>query len=102
MQGNLEIIGFSLLSMAAEEAHVLNVGLIPEVRGKGFGKQLLLHLIDLAEQHKTRVIYLEVRDSNDIAKNLYASLQFEQVGVRKDYYITKEGGREDAIVLSRP
>jgi [ribosomal protein S18]-alanine N-acetyltransferase len=81
-----DIVGYALLSVAAGEAHVLNICIKPENQGQGLGKRMMLHI-------------LEVRVSNTIAFNLYKKLGFTVVGHRKDYYPHKDG-REDAIVLA--
>ena len=98
-EGHRSIIGFGLLSCAAGEAHVLNLGISPQHQGKGLGKRMMRHLIRKAKILGGDVLYLEVRDSNKVAKALYQKLSFIEVGVRQAYYPTKDG-REDAIVLA--
>ena len=93
-----EILGYALLSMAAEEAHVLNICIKPERQGQGLGKSLMQHLIVQAKLLHAKLVYLEVRVSNDIAYDLYIKLGFIVIGERKDYYPAKDG-REDALVL---
>lgn len=93
------IIGHSLLSVAAREAHLLNVCICRSEQKKGYGREFLLHMIDRAVERKAKVIFLEVRPSNDVALRLYDSLGFNEIGRRKNYY-PSHNGHEDAQVLA--
>jgi ribosomal-protein-alanine N-acetyltransferase len=95
-----EIVGYGLLSMAANEAHILNLCIKPERQHQGLGKSLMHHLIGQAKLLNAKSVYLEVRLSNQIAYDLYIKLGFTVIGNRKDYY-PATNGREDAIVLQR-
>mgnify|MGYP001605738970 CR=1 FL=1 len=90
-----------IVSMAAGEAHVLNLCVHPRCQGRGLGRQLMAHGLDKAAEAGARVMFLEVRPSNAAARALYASLGFNAVGQRPDYYPTAGGGRETALVMSR-
>lgn len=93
------IIGFSIVSMAAGEAHIMNVCVDPEVQKQGVGRKLLENMIELAT-NKAETIFLEVRPSNKIAISLYKKRGFNEIGVRKGYYPTANGGKEDAVMLA--
>ncbi|WP_386070047.1 ribosomal protein S18-alanine N-acetyltransferase [Tahibacter sp. UC22_41] len=93
------IIGYGVLSVAAGEAHVLNVCVAPEVQGEGHGRRLMRRLMDLARWHGAERIFLEVRPSNPRAMQLYHTLGFNEIGRRPKYYPAKNG-REDAIVMA--
>ncbi|MDT8406136.1 MAG: ribosomal protein S18-alanine N-acetyltransferase [Methylococcales bacterium] len=93
-----EVLGYGITSMAAGEAHILNVSIHPDAQGQGFGRKLLQHQIAQARHRKIEAVFLEVRPSNPGAIALYQSLGFEQVGLRKDYYPAQQG-REDALVM---
>ena len=67
--------------------------------GKGWRNPFSTVLADMAEQGAA-TIFLEVRESNAPARQLYQSVGLLQVRVRKNYYPTLEG-REDAILMSR-
>ncbi len=95
--GRMEAYG--VMSVAAGEAHLLNLCVRPEVQGAGLGRALLEHLIGVAISHHAEVLLLEVRPSNVRALQLYRQLGFQVTGRRKDYY-PAEKGREDALVLS--
>lgn len=93
------IIGYGVLSVAAGEAHVLNVCVSPDVQGQGHGRRLMRRLIDLACWHRAERVFLEVRPSNPRAIQLYHSLGFNEIGRRPNYYPAAKG-REDAIVMA--
>jgi ribosomal-protein-alanine N-acetyltransferase len=93
------IIGYGFLSVAAGEAHVLNICIHPEQQNKGYGRYLLQHFLRLSRQHGADTIFLEVRPSNPAALHLYTDLGFNQVGTRKNYY-PHSAGREDAWILA--
>jgi len=95
-----DIAGYGIMSMGAGEAHVLNVCIREEYRGRGFARKVMLYLIDRARAGGMYEAFLEVRPSNTTAARLYASLGFEQVGIRRGYY-QATNGREDAAVLRR-
>jgi len=93
-------IGFAILSIAAGEAHILNICLDPAYKRQGFGKKFLDELFIVAKKKKVDCIFLEVRPSNVAAVNLYKKIGFKQIGQRKNYYPAADSGREDALVLS--
>jgi ribosomal-protein-alanine N-acetyltransferase len=65
----------------------------------GYGRRLLNAMMLRAADSGAGKIFLEVRPSNEIALSLYASVGFEQIGVRPAYY-QAENGREDAVILA--
>ena len=94
-----EVVGHGIMSVAAQEAHILNLCIAPGFQGRGLGRYLLQHLLEAAGQHGATELFLEVRPSNQVAEALYSSSGFSAVGFRKAYYPGREG-REDAIVMS--
>lgn len=93
------LAGYALMSIAAGEAHLLNLCVDPELQGRGFGRRLLELLLHRAAQRGARTIYLEVRPTNERALRLYRGAGFDEIGHRKGYY--PDGtGREDAVVLA--
>jgi [ribosomal protein S18]-alanine N-acetyltransferase len=95
-----DIAGYGIMSIGAGEAHILNVCVRAEYRGRGLARKVLLYLINRARNAGMYEAFLEVRPSNTTAARLYHSLGFEQVGVRRGYY-QATNGREDAAVLRR-
>lgn len=94
------IEGYGVITVAAGESHLLNICVRPEARGQGVGARILRHLVSVARSHDADIIFLEVRPSNEVAKNLYIDEGFNELGRRRDYYPT-EDGREDALILAR-
>ena len=92
-------VGYAILSVAAGEAHILNLCVDPKLRRRGYGEQLLDEIISRARAAEVREIFLEVRPSNESAVALYAKRQFRQIANRPAYYQAKDG-REDAAVFS--
>lgn len=93
-----KIDAYGIMSVAVQEAHLLNLCVRQECQGQGLGYRLLTHLLQVARSHEAEYIYLEVRQSNHQALKLYQSLGFTRIGMRKAYYAAKQG-REDAIVF---
>lgn len=90
------LVGYSGFWLVLDEAHVTSVTVQEEHRGKGYGRAQTLHLLEVAAERGVRAVTLEVRDSNAPARNLYESLGFRKVGLRKGYY---SKSHEDAIVM---
>lgn len=91
-----EIIGYAGAWIVLDEAHVTNVAVRKDARGRGVGKKLTQALLQYAANLGVQYVTLEVRKSNLTAQNLYFALGFEKVGVRKRYY---EDNGEDALLL---
>ena len=93
------VLGYGVLSIAADEAHVLNLCIEPREQGHGRGRRLLRALLKLAQGHGAQRVFLEVRPSNPRAIALYHDEGFNEIGRRPRYYPAKHG-REDAIVMA--
>ena len=93
-----EIVAYGVVAMGAGEAHILNLCVRSDLRGRSIGRQMLMLLLERSRQAGMTDTFLEVRPSNLHAIALYQSVGFVQVGLRKGYY-QAEGGREDALVL---
>jgi len=94
------IDGFVVFSQVLDEASIYSIGVHSAQQRKGLGHLLLqAALLKMKEAGATRC-FLEVRQSNAVARRLYEGNGFELDGIRKSYYPT-EGGREDALLMSR-
>jgi ribosomal-protein-alanine N-acetyltransferase len=93
------MLGYGIMSMAVGEAHILNLCVMPEKQGRGYGREILLCMLDLAKARNTETVFLEVRLSNEPAKRLYERVGFNEVGIRKNYY-PADKGREDALIFA--
>ena len=94
------VVGYGILSVAAGEAHILNLCVDPTFRGLGYGDQLLDEILLRARRAEVTEIFLEVRPSNESAISLYQKKGFRQIAHRPAYYQARKG-REDAAVLSK-
>jgi len=94
------IQAYGVMSAAVEEAHILNLCVRPELQGRGLSRQLLDHLLELADEMDAHTVFLEVRPSNRRALRLYANAGFCEVGIRRGYYPAAKG-REDGLVLAK-
>ncbi len=90
---------YSVLSVGAGEAHILNLTVCSEYRRQGLGRCLLRDLLDHCRGRTLSRIYLEVRPSNAVARILYEAEGFELIGLRRQYYRSRQG-REDAMVYA--
>ncbi len=99
MERDGQLIGYGVLSIAADEAHVLNICIDPLAQSRGLGRQLLRALVQLAADRGAQRVFLEVRPSNAPALALYHSEGFNEIGRRPRYYPAAQG-REDAVVMA--
>ena len=93
------IIGYGILSVGMQEAHLLNLCIAPSEQGQGHGQRLLRRMLDLARWHEAQRVFLEVRPSNQRAVALYEHIGFNEIGRRPGYYPAHRG-REDAMVMA--
>jgi len=89
------IVGYLCRWLVADECHILNVAVHPDVRRARIAARLMEHAIGEAKREKARFVTLEVRRSNVAARSLYRKLSFEERRLRRNYY----GSGEDAIVM---
>lgn len=95
-----KVIGFAISRIVLDEATLFNLAIDPAYQGKGYGRQLLTALCNKLIEKKIVTLWLEVRESNRIARNLYENYGFNELSVRKNYYPTTDGQREDAIMMA--
>lgn len=92
------LIGYAVVMLGADEAHLLNLSIAAACQGQGYGSALLRRLCEVARGQGARLIFLEVRPSNAAGLRLYERHGFQRAGLRRDYY-PAPAGREDALVL---
>ncbi len=92
------LIGYGIMMMSPQEAHVLTLGIAANWQKKGFGGRLLRHFIRFAQKENAKSIFLDVRESNHGAARLYRQMGFQHIATRKGYYPAM-CGREDALVM---
>jgi ribosomal-protein-alanine N-acetyltransferase len=88
---------FLLAWLVSDELHVLSVATMPEFRRRGLGRTLLAHTIDFARARGGKTVLLEVRPSNDAARELYRAFGFVIARIRPRYYADNQ---EDAIEMT--
>lgn len=101
-----QVIGFALVMLILDEAHLLNIAIREEFRGKGLAAKFLKFMFEFVAKKSATTMFLEVRFFNETAKKLYQSFGFQQIGLRKKYYFAKitnntPDGKEDAIIMSK-
>ena len=93
------LLGYFLMMLIVDEAHLLNISVRGDLHGRGIGRLLLEKTAQLARNKGMASILLEVRPSNARAIRLYERFGFEQIGRRKAYYPAADNAREDAVVM---
>ncbi len=86
------VVGYYSYMHIIDEAHILNVAILPAYQGRGLGKQMMRHLIDTLPSD-VKGVTLEVRDGNKRAIALYEGCGFAFAGKRPGYYLNKEDAR---------
>ncbi len=95
--GNVEIIGFIVVWLIVDEAHIGTIAVDQKCRRAGVGHALILTALHHAKQKGALKAYLEVRAGNTIARQLYENLGFQVDGIRAHYY---QDNHEDAVLMS--
>jgi ribosomal-protein-alanine N-acetyltransferase len=91
------IVGYGGLWMMVDEAHITTFAVLPDWRRRGVGGRLMLAMMRLADDLGARVATLEVRLSNEAARQLYQRFGFRPVGIRPRYY---SDNAEDALIMT--
>ena len=92
------IIGYAMLMLVLDEAHLLNISIAKSHQGQGLGAALLEYMMQVARGHGAANMFLEVRPSNLAAIRLYERTGFNEMAVRRGYYPAADG-REDALLM---
>jgi ribosomal-protein-alanine N-acetyltransferase len=92
------IIGYAgVFAPGGAEADILTVGVIPEHRGQGIGRQLMTLITEWAISQGSIAMMLEVKTDNETAITLYESLGYAKLNIRKNYF----GNGLDALVMRK-
>lgn len=84
--------------LGPEEGDLCNIAVAPECRRQGIAHQLMEAAFELCHQKKINRILLEVRLSNEAARQLYRKFSFTELGIRRGYYSEPT---EDAVIMER-
>ena len=93
---NGELAGYGILLLGPYEAEILRIAAAPDCRRLGIGEAVLKHLIYEADKRRLSTIFLEVRESNTAAVQLYLKNGFCKYSVRKNYY---KSPSENAVLM---
>ena len=97
IESNEKIVAMVVSWLILDELHIATIATHPEFRQQGLGKKLLTHALLNAREEGTVRAFLEVRESNAVAINMYRSFGFIEDGRRKEYY---KDNNEDAVLMS--
>src|SRR5512134_1804129 len=95
LDGN--VVGMIVVWLIVEEAHVATIATHPDYRRQGIGKRLLAHALRHLMREGARSSFLEVRESNIAAQEMYRKFGYEVTGRRRRYYRDND---EDAILMN--
>ncbi|MFA5606200.1 MAG: ribosomal protein S18-alanine N-acetyltransferase [Leucobacter sp.] len=93
-----EVVGYAGLLVVGGDGDVQTIAVTPSARGRRLGRRLMDALLEEAARRGARQVFLEVRADNPIARNLYATLGFQEIGVRPRYY---QPDGVDAVVMTK-
>jgi ribosomal-protein-alanine N-acetyltransferase len=93
--------GFALIRIAADEAELLSIGVVPDAQRRGIARRLIASCVERVAGAGAIKLFLEVGESNDAARALYDGLGFQTTGRRRHYYRLLDGSFEDALVMRR-
>ena len=90
------ILGYVIARQVLDEAEILNLGVMSARQRQGVGRTLVQEMLARLHRSSVGTVFLEVRESNAVARRLYAALGFADVGRRRGYYRIPT---EDAVIL---
>ena len=92
------LLGYVGSQTCQDETDMMNIAVSPASRRQGIARALIEALVSALRERGSKQLTLEVRASNGPARQLYESLGFLQVGLRKNYY---RNPKEDALILRK-
>ncbi|MDO5545160.1 MAG: ribosomal protein S18-alanine N-acetyltransferase [Eubacteriales bacterium] len=92
------VCGYVGSQTVLDETDMMNIAVRPDCRCKGIAAALITELVDRLKDQGSRILRLEVRESNAPAIALYEAMGFIQLGLRKNYY---RNPRENALILGK-
>jgi [ribosomal protein S18]-alanine N-acetyltransferase len=100
LTADAQLLGYFVAMQGVDEVHLLNLTVVPERQGLGWGRMMLDALAIWARGRGAQWLWLEVRAGNERAQRIYERHGYRRVGERKGYYPAGHGQREDAVVMS--
>ncbi len=80
------VLAYGGMTYVLDEGSVTNIAVSPFHRGQGLGRRVVRALLEESLSRGLASVFLEVRESNEIARHLYESEGFSECGVRKNFY----------------
>ncbi len=96
-EGEDKVVGMVVVWLIVDEAHIATIAVLPEYRGQGIARCLLVTALQAVIRRNFRIATLEVRSGNLAAQNLYSRFGFATVGFRPQYY---RDNNEDALIMT--
>ena len=96
-EGEDIVVGMVVVWLIVDEAHIATIAVLPEYRGQGIARCLLVTALQAVIRRNFRIATLEVRSGNLAAQNLYSRFGFATVGFRPQYY---RDNNEDALIMT--
>lgn len=93
-------VGFVLAQLAADEAEILSIGVLPDWQRKGIGRRLVEGVARAVQRAEAKTLFLEVAADNDAALQLYTRAGFLGTGLRRGYYERPGQAPVDAVTLA--
>lgn len=93
-----KVIGYIDFWLVHDEMELISIAVHPSFTRRGVGEGLMREMLRFAGQNEARVLFLDVRRSNEKAQRLYEKFGFEKAGVRRRYY---SDNQEDAIIMKK-
>lgn len=97
--GDGRALGYALVRCLQDEAEILSLGVAKAARRQGVARQLLREMVTELAGRGIRYVFLEVRENNMEARDLYSREGFHVVGRRSDYYLLGNGQRIDGLTM---
>ena len=91
-------VGFGILHFYKDEGEIYNIAVSSDCRRRGIGDAILSRLLKDAGEKGVDTVFLDVRESNEAARNLYKKHGFYDLNIRKGYY---DQPKEDAVIMIR-
>jgi [ribosomal protein S18]-alanine N-acetyltransferase len=92
-----KVIAIMVAWLIVDEIHIATFATHADFRKQGIGKKLLLHTLKSAKEEGALTSFLEVRESNKVAQDMYRKFGFVESGRRNGYY---KDNNENAILMS--
>lgn len=93
-----KILGYIDFWLVLKEMELVSIAVHPDYRSQGVGRVMIEGMLRFARQHKVRLVFLDVRESNIAAQKFYSKFGFKKMGVRRRYY---SDNLENAIIMKK-